>query len=43
MAGALMARTPEATAIPTTKSPLPVAVIIGALGAACMLAAVRKD
>lgn len=34
--------TNEATAIPTTKSPLPVAVIIGALGAACVLAA-RKN
>jgi len=34
--------TNEATAVPTTKSPLPVAVIIGALGAACVLAA-RKN
>ena len=32
-----------AAAVPTTKSPLPAAVVIGALGAACVLAAVRKD
>ena len=34
--------TNEATAVPTTKSPLPAAVVIGALGAACVLAA-RKN
>ena len=34
--------TAEATAVPTTKSPLPAAVIISALGAACVLAA-RKN
>jgi hypothetical protein len=31
------------TVVPTTKSPLPAAIVIGALGAACLLAAVRKD
>jgi hypothetical protein len=42
-AAATAEMTNEATAIPTTKSPLPAFLVIGALGAACVLAAVRKD